>query len=100
MPQKVILIHNGHCVLLTEEEERVILHKDTERTFTGEHNCNKLNGIYVCKRCDSPLYNSNDKFESNLGWPCFDDEISKAVKLLPDADGRRTEIECATCGGI
>jgi peptide methionine sulfoxide reductase MsrB len=28
----------------------------------------------------------------------FDQEIAGKVKKLPDPDGQRTEIQCATCG--
>lgn len=84
---------------LTEFEEYVIIHKGTERPFTGKYNNNKEKGIYTCKRCGTPLYKSSDKFESNCGWPSFDDEIEGAVTSTPDPDGRRTEITCSNCGG-
>jgi methionine-R-sulfoxide reductase len=83
---------------LTPEEEYIILHKGTERPFTGALLNNEAQGVYVCKRCDTPLYTSESKFESHCGWPSFDDEIPGAVKRVPDADGRRVEIVCNNCG--
>ncbi len=84
---------------LTEFEEYVIVNKGTERPYTGKFNNHKEKGTYVCKRCGVPLYKSSDKFESNCGWPSFDDEIEGAVTRTPDPDGRRTEITCSNCGG-
>jgi peptide methionine sulfoxide reductase msrA/msrB len=90
--------HNVTYKQLTQEEERVIVHKGTEAPFTGKYDKFSENGTYVCKRCGAALYHSTDKFDAHCGWPAFDDEIPGAVKRIPDIDGMRTEIECAACG--
>ena len=84
---------------LSAEERFVIEAKGTERPFSGEYDDFYEPGIYVCRRCNAELYRSVDKFDAHCGWPAFDQEISGAVKGLPDPDGMRMEIECATCGG-
>ena len=84
---------------LNPEEQRVILHKGTEAPYSGKFYDHKEDGVYTCRQCNAPLYNSTDKFNSGCGWPSFDDEILGAVKRVTDADGRRVEIVCASCGG-
>ena len=83
---------------LTPKEEQVIIHKGTEQPFSGKYCQYKEKGTYVCKRCNAPLYRSENKFDSQCGWPSFDDEIEGAVKRVPDADGIRAEIICNNCG--
>ena len=84
---------------LTAEERYVIESKGTERPFSGEYDDLYAAGTYTCRRCNAELYRSDAKFDAHCGWPAFDDEISGAVKRLPDPDGSRVEIECAACGG-
>jgi peptide methionine sulfoxide reductase msrA/msrB len=83
---------------LTKEESYVIDKKGTEYPFTGKYTNHKEKGTYVCKKCGAALYHSTDKFQSDCGWPSFDDEIESAVNRFPDADGMRTEIVCSNCG--
>ena len=84
---------------LTRAEEAVIVHRGTERPFSGEFERHWAKGRYVCKRCGAPLYRSEDKFDARCGWPSFDQELPGAVRRLPDPDGLRVEIACARCGG-
>jgi len=84
---------------LTPFEENIILHKATEAPFSGAYHDHKAQGTYLCKQCNTPLFESSAKFDSGTGWPSFDDAIDDNVKRIPDADGRRTEIVCANCGG-
>ena len=83
---------------LNDFEKSVIEGKGTERPFTGIYVNLKDKGTYLCKKCNTPLFRSNDKFDAHCGWPSFDDEIKGAVKKTTDADGQRTEITCAKCG--
>lgn len=83
---------------LSSDESYVMNKKGTEAPFRGKYTNSKEKGTYICRRCGAALYHSTDKFESDCGWPSFDDEISGAVDRFPDPDGMRTEIVCATCG--
>jgi peptide-methionine (R)-S-oxide reductase len=90
---------SGEYNKLTQDEERILVYKGTERAFTGEYTNIKDAGTFACRRCNAPLYHSDTKFESHCGWPSFDDEIAGAVERKLDVDGFRTEILCNNCGG-
>ncbi|NLO17000.1 MAG: methionine-R-sulfoxide reductase [Arcobacter butzleri] len=82
---------------LTPEAERVVIHEGTEWPFSDKNNDHEEDGIYKCKQCGSELFLSKSKFDSKSGWPSFDEAIDGAIEEIPDSDGLRTEIVCATC---
>jgi peptide methionine sulfoxide reductase msrA/msrB len=84
---------------LTPEEKLVIIHKGTEPPFSGKYYRHNETGTYHCRNCQAPLFASDHKFDSNCGWPSFDDALPEAVLQRPDTDGHRTEIICAACEG-
>ena len=84
---------------LSPEEYSICRKKNTEPPFTGKYDHFFEDGTYLCRRCDSELYSSQNKFDSGCGWPAFDSEITGSVTSLPDPDGHRTEIRCANCDG-
>jgi len=87
--------------ILSDEEYRVLINKGTEYPGTGEYNIHMKEGIYNCKGCDNPLFTSDQKFESNCGWPSFDNAIEGSVEYKNDytLGMTRVEILCTNCGG-
>ena len=94
----LIMVDEKKYRKLSRIEEKIIVDKGTELPFSGKYNNFFEKGIYHCKRCNAALFRSDNKFKSSCGWPSFDDEIEGAVRKVPDADGARTEIQCANCG--
>ena len=86
---------------LSAGEQYVIEAKGTEPPFTGEYDDFYESGTYVCRRCDAPLYRSEDKFDARCGWPAFDDEIKDALIRIEDNSFgmKRVEICCSNCKG-
>ena len=82
---------------LTPQEEDIIVGKGTESPFTGEYDDFYEDGVFICKRCNSPLFSSESKFDAGCGWPAFDAEYPDSLKRIPDTDGERIEIQCANC---
>ena len=87
---------------LTPQEYDVIRNKGTEPAFTGEYVNEHATGTYHCKACGAELFSSTAKFDSDTGWPSFDEPMNLAhVELVADdAHGmHRTEVRCKNCGG-
>jgi peptide-methionine (R)-S-oxide reductase len=84
---------------LTPEQEKVIVYKATEAPFTGEYDDFSDDGVFICRRCNAPLFSSKSKFDAGCGWPSFDESFPNAIERIPDPDGIRTEIQCTNCGG-
>lgn len=84
--------------ILNKEEIEVIENKGTERPFSGEYDDFYEEGEYLCKKCDTVLFKSDNKFSSSCGWPSFDNSL-ESVQRIADKDGHRVEIICSNCKG-
>jgi len=86
---------------LSDEEFQVTRRKGTERAFTGAYWDNKQNGLYVCKCCGEPLFDSNTKYDSGTGWPSFYQPVNTACvgEEHDHSHGmHRVEVHCNKCG--
>lgn len=84
---------------LTPFQKHILLDKGTESAFTGRYIDAVNEGSYLCRQCGKALFRADNQFSATCGWPSFDADLMNTVKRLPDADGRRTEIVCASCDG-
>ncbi|WP_292037481.1 MULTISPECIES: peptide-methionine (R)-S-oxide reductase MsrB [unclassified Brevundimonas] len=80
---------------------RVLRHEGTERPFSSPLNDEHRRGVFVCKGCALPLFQSGWKYDSGTGWPSFtrvmqDNIGTKTDRLIGIA---RTEYHCARCLG-
>ncbi len=86
---------------LDDASYRVLRHEDTEYPGTSplleEHRA----GIFSCKGCDLPLFDSATKYDSGTGWPSFYQPLANAVGESTDTKlgYARTEVHCSRCGG-
>jgi len=86
---------------LTPEEAAVMLAKGTELAFCGTLLDNHKDGVYVCKLCGLPLFDSKSKFDSGTGWPSFFSPFDPDhIRYIKDATYgmSRVEILCARSG--
>lgn len=84
---------------LTPEQYQVLREKGTERAFTGEYWNTFEKGSYGCAACGQILFASENKFESDCGWPSFDQALKGTVIYQKDSTYgmSRTEVLCSNC---
>ena len=85
---------------LTPQEFEITRQGGTEPAFTGVYWDTKTKGIYNCKCCGTPLFDSETKYDSGSGWPSFYQPISEDAVMTREDNSmfmRRIEVLCATC---
>jgi peptide-methionine (R)-S-oxide reductase len=85
---------------LTPEQFAVTRRDATERAFTGAYWDDHAPGNYVCIVCDTPLFTSEEKFESGCGWPSFLQPAEGAPieeRVDTSLGMTRTEVRCKRC---
>lgn len=99
---KIVKSNEAWKQILTHLEYNVLREKGTERAFTGDLYDNKNEGLYTCRGCGLPLFDSKHKFDSGTGWPSFFNVLDKNL-IVEDTDYDlgypRTELTCGKCGG-
>lgn len=98
--KKVIKTEEEWRSELSEHEFNVTRRKGTERPFTGKYYDCKDDGVYLCRCCGAPLFDSGAKFNSGTGWPSFTKPISpEGVNNIMDSSHSMTRVEvlCAAC---
>ncbi|MCH2084488.1 MAG: peptide-methionine (R)-S-oxide reductase MsrB [Saprospiraceae bacterium] len=89
-------------VELNEQEYYVLRQAGTEYAFSGDLWNNKEDGLYTCRACGLPLFESKTKFKSGTGWPSFYEPVNK--EYITEKQDRsygmlRVEVLCARCDG-
>lgn len=98
--EKLILTEEEWIKRLSMEEYDVMRLKGTELPFSGKYVEFKKEGVYVCAACKSPLFDSDNKYDSGSGWPSFWKPISaESITFNGDFSLKepRVEVMCSCC---
>ena len=100
MTRKISKTESEWQAQLTPEQFQVTRSKGTERPFTGKYHDCKDSGTYKCICCGTPLFHSDDKFDSGSGWPSFV-RVAAGDNVRTETDTShgmvRVEVMCASC---
>ena len=84
---------------LSTEQYKILREKGTEAPWSGKYVNEKSEGMYKCAACGNALFSSDTKFDSNTGWPSFDEALPGSVEYVEDSSMgmHRTEVVCSKC---
>ncbi len=96
---KVVKSDNEWKEQLSPEAFYVCRQHGTEAPFSGTYNDNKEEGLYKCVCCDTPLFESETKFDSGTGWPSYYEGVEDALTEITDISlgMARVEVRCSSC---
>jgi peptide-methionine (R)-S-oxide reductase len=73
----------------------------TERAFSGKYWDHWEAGRYNCVGCNTPLFESQTKFDAGCGWPSYYEPVNSEVveRIVDHSHGMvRVEVRCNRCG--
>lgn len=98
--RRVVKTNEEWKAQLTPEQYRITRNKGTERAHSSDL-CSLFEpGKYACICCDTPLFDSEEKFESGTGWPSFTQPLKQNAIAYHKDKGfgmYRIETVCNTC---
>tara|TARA_B110000014_G_C19973937_1_gene504266 strand:- start:279 stop:734 length:456 start_codon:yes stop_codon:yes gene_type:complete len=85
---------------LSQEQKNILFNEGTERPYSSSLVNEKREGFYHCVNCGAKLFSSNSKFDSNTGWPSFNEALPGAFETKIDYTFgmKRIEYHCSNCG--
>ena len=89
--------------ILSGQQYNILRNGGTERPNSSILESEERPGLYSCAGCNTPLFDSAQKFHSGTGWPSFADTIKGNVEIedvnMIQLNLGGAELRCATCGG-
>jgi peptide-methionine (R)-S-oxide reductase len=98
--KKIIKTDQEWQASLAPIEYEVARNASTERAFSGKFWDHHEVGTYTCVCCNTPLFESDTKFDSGCGWPSYFKALNadNVLEKIDTSHGmKRTEIICNVC---